>query len=292
MDITLIYCKLDDFWVRFQPQWEKMMIRGGNIRNGQCRLSMSEIMCILVLYHFSNYKNFKSFYIEKLLVDHQNDFPDLVSYNRFIEIMERSLIPLTAFFDYARGQSSGINFVDSMDLPVCHIKREKQHKVFSGMARKGKTSVGWFYGLKLHIIINEKGEIIDFAITPGNVHDVNKLKYLSKRVWGKIFGDKGYISKKIMKELEKEGKLLITRVRKNMKPFPITPEDKELLKKRSLVETVFGLLQNACDIDHTRHRKPMNAIVHIMGGLIAYFFRERKPSLRGTLFNFQELCCQ
>ncbi len=179
------------------------------------------------------------------------------------------------------GKCTGISYIDSTPLRSCHIKREKQHKVFKGIAQKGQCSLGWFYGFKLHIIINDRGEILDFIITPGNVDDRKPLNDmdLHKRIFGKLYGDKGYISKDLFEKLFVDGVHLITKIKKNMKNSLMLLQDKIALRKRALIETVNDELKNICQIEHTRHRSFENFTTNLLSGLIAYSFFDKKPSI-------------
>ena len=147
-------------------------------------------------------------------------FPQTVSYNRFVELQQKALLPMTAFLQLCcLGKCTGISYIDSTPLRVCHIKREYSHKTFKGPTTKSKTSTGWTFGLKLHIIINEKGEILDFLISQAHVDDREPLKNkrFHDKVFGKIFADKGYISQSLFEELFIDGIHLITGLKKNMK---------------------------------------------------------------------------
>ena len=179
------------------------------------------------------------------------------------------------------GKCTGISYIDSTPLRSCHIKREKQHKVFKGIAQKGQCSLGWFYGFKLHIIIKDRGEILDFIITPGNVDDRKPLKDmdLHKRIFGKLYGDKGYISKDLFEKLFVDGVHLITKIKKNIKNSLMLLQDKIALRKRALIETVNDELKNICQIEHTRHRSFENFTTNLLSGLIAYSFFDKKPSI-------------
>lgn len=179
------------------------------------------------------------------------------------------------------GKCTGISYIDSTPLRSCHIKREKQHKVFKGIAQKGQCSLGWFYGFKLHIIINDRGEILDFIITPGNVDDRKPLNDmdLHKRIFGKLYGDKGYISKDLFEKLFVDGVHLITKIKKNIKNSLMLLQDKIALRKRALIETVNDELKNICQIEHTRHRSFENFTTNLLSGLISYSFFDKKPSI-------------
>jgi len=179
------------------------------------------------------------------------------------------------------GKCSGISFLGSTVIKACHHKREGQNRVFKGIAQKGKGTMGWFFGFKLHIIINERGEIIDFLITQGNVDDRQPLrdKTFHNRVFGKIFADRGYIGKDLFEKLFVDGIHLITKIRKNMKNSLMNAYDKILLRKRAVVESVNDILKNTCQIEHTRHRSFGNFITNLISGLIAYSFYPTKPNI-------------
>lgn len=130
--------------------------------------------------------------------------------------------------------------------------------------------MGWFFGFKLHIVINNKGEILDFPFTQANVDDREPLKNknFNDKIFGKLFGDKGYISKTLFDELFIDGIHLITRLRKNMKNLLMLLQDKILFRKRVLVELVYDELKNNCQIEHTRHRSFENFHSNLLSGLI------------------------
>ena len=245
-------------------------------------MSESKIMTIVIYFHLMRFRDFKHYYLFHVCRNMRAEFPHLVSYNRFVELMQSCLLPLVVFLKIQRlGKCTGISFIDSTPLRACHIKREHSHKVLRGMATKGQCSIGWFYGLKLHFIINDKGEILDFILTPGNIDDRKPLKgtNILSRIYGKLFGDKGYISQTLFEQLFIDGIHLITKLRKNMKNSLMHFSDKIILRKRAFIETVCDELKNICQIEHTRHRSQEGFIVNLISGLIAYSYFPKKPSL-------------
>ena len=140
--------------------------------------------------------------------------------------------------------------------------------------------MGWFYGFKLHFVINDKGEIVSFSLTRGNIDDRRPLPKLVRRLFGKLFGDRGYISKDLVTMLKALGVTLITSVKSNMKNKLMPYLDKILLRKRFLIETINDQLKNEMQIEHTRHRSPINFLVNLVSGLIAYTLKPKKPSLK------------
>ena len=251
-------------------------------RNRKSTLSDSEVMTILILFHSGHYRDLKHYYINHIKKHMKGEFPQTVSYNRFVELQKKVVVKLAIFLKmFYLGKCTGISYIDSTPIRVCHIKCEKQHKVFKGFAQKGQCSLGWFYGFKLHLIINDKGEILDFIITPGNIDDRKPLSdmNLHKRIFEKLFGDKGYISKDLFEQLFIDGVHLITKIKKNMKNSLMLLQDKIALRKRALIEIVNDELKNICQVEHTRHRSFDNFITDLLSGLIAYFFFDKKPSI-------------
>ena len=243
---------------------------------------LSEVMTIMILFHTSHgFRNFKYFYIY-VCRNMRSYFPKLVSYNRLIELMKLALLPLYIFMETRTGKVTGIAFVDSTKIVICHNKRTNSNKVFKELAKLGKSSMGWFYGFKLHLIVNEQGEILAFSLTPGNTDDRKPVPELSKGLRGKLFGDKGYISKNLAEKLIKGGVRLITPIKKGMKNKLIPIKDKILLRKRSIIETINDLLKNSCHIDHTRHRSKLNFLVNLISALIGYTYRKKLPSINFT----------
>ena len=279
--LTEIFCEIDDF-CKLKKDIEIKLLSDKSKKNYPKMLTLSEVMTILVFFHISKYRDFKTYYLYFVKGNLSQEFPRLPSYNRFIELIKDSVIPLLLFMKTCcLGECSGISFIDSTILRVCNNKRIHSHKVFKESAKRGKTTIGWFYGFKLHLVINDKGEILNFMLTPGNVDDRNieLVKKITSNVFGKLFGDKGYISQNLFEILFENGIQLITKLKKNMKQKFIPIVDKVLLRKRAVIETVNNELKNMCYIEHSRHRKPLNWFANLISGLIAYSFFKKKPSL-------------
>lgn len=248
-------------------------------RRTPSRLSPSEIMTIFIYFHMLRFRDFKTFYTRYVMLHLRHAFPGLVSYSHMVNLLKSVLVPVCAFVQSLSGEKTGIYFVDSTILKVCHIKREKQHRVFSGLAKKGKSTIGWFFGFKLHLVINDKGEFMAFKLTAGNVDDRKPVPDLVKKLTGKLFGDKGYISQELFEKLFQQGLQLVTRIKSNMKNKLMPLIDKILLRKRALIETVNDQLKNISQIEHTRHRSIWGFMVNILGALAAYALQPKKPSL-------------
>lgn len=283
MSLLEMFCEIDDFCQEFDKSMKTRGIGTGlDSRGRKSQMCLSEIMTIVVYFHQSSYRDFKAFYTKKVQVDWKGEFPGLVSYNRFVELKPRILLVLCAYMKSCCGKCTGISFADSTSLKVCHNLRIRSHKVFKEVATRGKNSVGWFYGFKLHFVCNDQGELLNVRFTPANVDDRKGLLHLLHGILGKVFADRGYISKKLFAHLLNElGIELITGLKKNMHTtLPAKIEDQFLLRKRSIVETIIDQLKNISQIEHSRHRSVLNFMVNALGALIAYSHQPKKPSLR------------
>ena len=289
--ITEIFCIVDEFCKEYDQLVNKHLL--GNPAKRSPVMSKSEIITIMITFQLSGFRTFKHFYLYYLQKHMQKEFPKTVSYNRFTELMQQNLMPLTLFLKTCcLGKCSGISFIDSTPVRVCKNKRINQNKVFKGIATTGKSTMGWFYGFKLHIIINDKGEILTFTITQANTDDRTPLKterFLDK-IFGKLFADKGYIGKELAQLLFVDGVQIITQVKNNMKNCLMTMSDKILLRKRSVIETVNDELKNICQIEHSRHRSFGNFLTNLISGLIAYSFLPKKPSIKFATENSNQIC--
>lgn len=291
--ITKIFCSIDDFCLIFEPALQTRLVSTGkNTRKRKFTMSMSEIVTITVLFHLSGFRTFKHFYLFYVQKHLKNEFPNTVSYNRFVELMQSNILPLTLYMKTCcLGQCTGISFIDSTPIRACKTKRIAQNKVFKDIATIGKSTMGWFYGFKLHIIVNDKGELLDFIITQANVDDRTPLKKdnFLKKIFGSLYADKGYISKELTSLLFDQGLHLVTGIRNNMKNVLMTMKDKILLRKRSVIETINDQLKNIAQAEHSRHRSFANFITNLVASLIAYSFQEKKPSIKFETENTTQL---
>jgi hypothetical protein len=282
-DIIELFIYLDDFCTEYEIFMGQSIISGKQYKKPTRipSLAISEIMTIIILFQQSPCKNFKYFYLS-YLQQYKQEFPHLPSYNRFIELQQRCLGHFHALLLVlcALSQHTGINYIDATCIPVCHNKRTSRHKVFKGLAALGKSTMGWFFGFKLHLVINEKGELLNAQLTPGNVDDRKPVRHMVHRLKGLLFGDKGYIDKILFHELYKNGLKLITGLKKNMENKLMALNEKTLLRKRSVIETVNGVLKTDFQIAHTRHRSFINGFIHIFSTLVAYCFKTKKPCIK------------
>lgn len=289
-----LFCDVDDFCQEFEAELSRRLLESrarlveGSKRgkpgpkSGMCG---SEVMTLLIHFHQSSYREFKAYYQKHVLLHLREEFPGLVSYQRFVELIPQCLLALCGYLKRCFGQCTGISFVDSTSLKVCHNLRIGSHKVFQGIAKRGKNSMGWFFGFKLHFLCNDRGELLGVYFTPANVDDRKGLLHmvqLMQNIFGKIFADRGYISKPLMLQLLSDfGLELFTGLKKNMHTtLPARYEDMFLLRKRTIIETITDQLKNISQLEHSRHRSVPNFMVNGLCALIAYCHQPKKPSLR------------
>lgn len=281
MDLTEFFCEIDDFCQDWLTTFSSTLFPAqSNNLPKYCRMTLSEVMTIVIHFHQSKYRTFKDYYLKHVCQYLTNYFPNLVSYNRMVELMPNVLTACLYYLKSRRGSVTGISFVDSTAIPVCHPKRISRNKVFRETAKLSKSSMGWFYGFKLHLIINDSGEILSCQITPGNVDDRTNLSSMTQGITGQLFGDKGYIKKELFEQLLSHGLQLITPLKSNMINKLVPMNDKILLRKRSVIETVNDQLKNISYLVHSRHRSLHNFMLNLITALIAYTHQPKKPGLK------------
>ena len=293
MSIVSLFCEIHDFFIMYEAYLSTHCLprkRASETRGHRRHLYASEVITILVAFHQSNYRTLKHFYEKHVCVYWCSEFPDLVSYSRFVQLQQEVLTLLTLYLSTRLGTCGGICFVDSTSLPICHNRRISKHRVFRRHAERGKTSMGWFYGFKLHLLINDTGDLLDVALTPANTDDRCPVKKFAQLLHGSLFADKGYISKDLRDLLKTEGVNLVYKVRKNMKPLSLSVYDEVLLKKRSIIESVIKELKTQTQVEHTRHRSFLNFQVNVISAMIAYTYLLKKPTLKlGELQEVKDL---
>lgn len=279
--IVEIFCDIDDFYKKHLTEFAtKALPSLEKTRDRKTQMSESEMMTIMILFHLSHYRTFKAFYLDCVLQQLSDYFPTAVSYPRFVALMPRMLVPIASYVLSKAGKKTHLYYVDSTKLIVCHNRRINRHKVFKGIAERGHSSMGYFFGFKLHLAINHEGELMSFCLTKGNMDDRKVVPQLMQGLSGLGCGDKGYIDKKLDENLAQQGLRFITKVRKNMKKRMLSAFEKFFLAQRSIVETVIEQLKSVCQIEHTRHRSPVNFLVNLVSGLAGYCLKPRKPSIK------------
>lgn len=280
MEIVALFCDIDDFCLQFEPIWQQHVVsEGRRPRWREHRLCLSEVRTRVISFHQSGYRTFKDYFLCSVTPHLRWAFPQLVSYTRVVELMAEALVPLCAYLQTRKGRSAGVAFIASTLLALWHPKRARRHRVVAGLARWGRNSLGWCYGFKLHLLINDVGELLACRLTVANVDERVPVPALVAKVKGKVFGDRGYISQALFATLFAHGVQLITKLRKDMKNKLLPMLDKLLLRKRSLIETVNDRLKNISQLEHSRHRSVTHFLVNLVAGLIAYTYQPQKPSL-------------
>ena len=293
--ITEIFCMADDFCKFFNETVKRHTLEendGKKHRSKPNKLSDAEIITIMIMFHSCGQRCLKHFYKFYICEHCTHMFHNLLSYNRFVELEKEILFPMTIYVkEVLLGKCTGISFVDSTPLRVCNNRRIHCHKVFKGIAMRGKCSMGWFFGFKIHLIINEKGEILNFMLTPGDIDDRAPLKIESfvEVIYGKLVGDKGYISQDLFRELFVNDIQLITKIRNNMKNSLMSVADKVYLRKRAVIESVNDELKNIAQIEHSRHRSVNNFMVNAVSAIAAYCFFPKKPSISIETYSDNQL---
>ncbi|MBK8751162.1 MAG: IS982 family transposase [Candidatus Competibacteraceae bacterium] len=293
MSLDELFCDVDDFCRLFLPAWHRQLLTSGERKRQRAsRLTLGEIMTILIYFHQSHYRNFKAFYLGHLCRYYRSEFPNLLSDSRCVALIPSALMPMCLYLHTRRGEDTGIAFIDATSLVVCHNRRIHSPKVFTPVARRGKTSMGGFYGFKLHLVVNDRGELLAFQITPGHVDDRRPVDELTQGLTGKLVGDRGYISQQLFKVLWDRGLQRITKIRKNRHNKLMPLADKLLLRKRAIIETINDQLKNVQQVEQTRHRSLVNAMVNVLAALVAYTHQPRKPSLNLAKNELNMLICQ
>ena len=280
IDYDTLYTFVDDFCMAFEPWYERQVLtedKPKRRRRGQ--LKLSEVITILLAYHQSGMVCFQYFYFD-LIRNGRHLFPHLVSYSRFVCLIKRAFPALMCMMKSIEGEVTEYLFIDSTPMAVCHNLRIHRHQVFKSLAERGRTSTGWFYGFKLHMLINTNGEIVRLHITPGNVSDKAPVLSMLSGIKTRLIGDKGYLSQSLFDQLFAQGVTLITKIKKRMKNRLVIMADKLMLAQRHFIETVFSSMKSLHTLIHHRHRSPINAFAHLLAGLIHYQLRTDKPTIK------------
>lgn len=210
---TTIFTIVDDFCKTYEEWIKHKFLNNGKQRHRAGKLSLSEAISIMIFYHFSQFKHLKIYY--QCFVQSGKEFKSPPCYDRFIQIIPSLFLPIIIMMHYLSGRKTGIYYVDSTHFSVCKNIRIGSHKTFLGLAARGHSSTDWFYGFKLHMIINDKSEIVAIKITRGNVDDRKAFEEMvtKKGLKGKVYADKGYLAKSLFNSLYQKGLLLITGIK-------------------------------------------------------------------------------
>ncbi|MBV8453662.1 MAG: IS982 family transposase [Deltaproteobacteria bacterium] len=279
--LTEVFCEVDDFCQAFDAQWKVHLLGSGAAPRGpKPGLAVSEIITLLLVLHSAGFKYLKNFYQGFAMPMLRPGFPAMPCYEQFVTIQKRAFVPLLFFLLSRMGKTTGIYYIDSTSLPVCDNHRLYRHKTFAGLARRGKTSRGWFFGFKLHLVFNHLNQIVACKLTPGHLHDTQPVPQLTKHLLGKLFADKCYLGKQLAHALLGRGLTLFTRIRKNMKALPRALPDKLLLKARNMAETIIGTIKQFSSLNLPKHRLPLNAFLHLLATITADQINPIKPKFK------------
>lgn len=273
-----IFVETDDFLLELH---RLVVAQGLADSSWHSRFSRSEVMTVYIAFHLSGRKCFKYFYEQDVRVRYLSWLPDAPCYERFVALVPHVVIELYLLLKYGCQAPLPENYIDSKPLKACHIKREHQHKVMADWASKGKGSMGWFYGFKLHAVVNREAQLVNFLLTGGNIADNNHqlLSYLLRDIKGKVYGDKGYLSK-LKEDFLNKGVDLVAKMRRNGKKDALVVEkDAYYHRHRGLIETIFGQWVGLIDLEHTRHRSPLNYLCNVFAALLAYTFMDQHPRI-------------
>jgi len=252
-------------------------------------LSIAELTSLAIFRFFTGHRNWKDFY-KHIKTYHAQDFPNLPTYGNFIEAMNKlsslAAILLQGFMNVFQRMTSKerLKFADGSKLKACRIKREFSHKVCRGLASKSKSTMGWFYGFKLHIICNELMQILNLKITTATFDERKALEMMWANIFGTIVADAGYVGKKYQKKARENGKILFTCVRANMKKV-MTETQHQILNLRQKVETVFSVLKLRMGLETTLPRSPKGFFAHYIWCITAYQMKKffECVSIKGLL---------
>jgi hypothetical protein len=274
LQLFCITSDLVDFILANTPQFAIQKKIVGRHRN----LKIAEAITISLYRYTLPHTTFKHFYAF-MRNYHGAEFPNLPHYSNML-LLQKHLFP---FVSRMSGILIGINrsafknkkvrlmFIDGSDLPVCTNKRIFTHKVAKEAAARGKSSKGWFYGFRIHILCDDGGNLLGVKITPGNVDERTQVKKLVGDITDTtLVGDTGYLKKTLGEELYKSNNVwFLTGVKKVMKKL-MTKENHTLLKARQLVETVIGSLKFRGGMPNSLPRSIKGYQVHFVMTLLAF----------------------
>ncbi len=274
---TTIFTIVDDFCKAYEEWVSHKLLGTSKQRNRAGKLALSEAISIMIFYHFSEFKHFKIYY--QYFVQNGKWFKNPPCYDRFIQIIPSLFLPIVVMMHYLSGRKTGFYYADSTHFAVCKNIRISGHKTFKGLAARGHSSIDWFYGFKLHMIINDKSEIVAIKITQGNIDDRKAFEemVIKKGLKGKCYADKGYLSKDLFTQLYNKGLVLITGIKRNMKNYLMPIMDKIFLRKRFIIETIFGYIKEHFNVRPNKHRSPTNFFATLFAALIAFQIKPNKP---------------
>jgi len=265
--IIKLYCILDDLHRLLEG---RLLGRKDGRRSV---LSDSACMTLAILRWKSGSLSWKSFYRE-VLPWYRRYFPNLPDYQNFIAHIHRitplitRLIPLLLQVAKSQGEHR-IYFIDSTPIPVCGTKRIEDNRTAGGLASRGKHSLGWFYGFKLHAVCDTEGRLVALTVTTGSTHDSIPVVDLVRELSGVLVGDAAYVGEELRKELQEMGVYLQAAPRKNMNKM-MTKLQGFLFRQRQAIERVFASLKYRFHLDLSLARSVSGMLALITTALCFY----------------------
>ena len=275
-----MFLAIDNFVNTLFAQKSLLLRHYYGISGPRSAMSLADTLKLVLAYHSEvhQFKHFKAFH--QYVSQHQREqFPNLLSYSRTNCLRCKVYQLLEALFGFNLGKPTADNLIDSTRIPTTKRHRGKRKRKMLTKANFGYTWSGYYFGFKLHLIINSFGEIIRTEITPAKISDVSQVKKMCQGMTGNLYGDRGYVGKDLREEVENEfGVHLKAKPRKNMSGDYLSKRDKKFLRKcRNIIETVIGMLKRSHDLEHSRHRSNNGFYSNLWGALVAYSFRLDKP---------------
>lgn len=149
------------------------------------------------------------------------------------------------------------------------------------IATRGKSSMGWFFGCKLHLIMNQSGDIVSTALSNGHTADIKMVEQLVEGLKAKLYADRGYISQELRLKLKDQHIDLIIYHRKNIQSVQLSKEDEYHLKQRNKIETLFSLLKGTYNLVTSKARSVIGYFAGIYASLCAYqLCHQNKPTIQ------------
>lgn len=279
--LYLIFSESIEFCHAFENNYYTFLkMAGFKKRLRRSRMELAELLTMQIWFHFSGFKNFKKYYKDYVL-KHFKDCFFLVSYAQYNKMANEIPFLLDLFLKSRLKKNDSIFFIDATSLAICHPVRARHNQVFAKEASFGYSTLhGQFFGFKLHLIVNHKGEIANYALSSANHHDSQYMIDLSKGLEGLLCGDKAYISDERRQKLAKQNLKLLTETRKNMHYKNIfCGIEKFIMGHRNLIEAVFNKLKNVFHIQTNRSRSVCGFMTHCISALLAYTFDPKKPAI-------------
>jgi len=258
-----IFDRIDDLLKAMSISLRRKLLADLKPKGGRpSGLSLPAILTLGIFRFATGVKDVKHYH-RKLVSSYSQELGRIPNYGNFNALMNQAtpyVIFLLEWICYSnKSTSNGAYFLDATSLKVCENKRIFDHKVCEDIAQRGKSSMGWFFGFKLHVVCDSLGRLVSLLITPGNTDDRKFVLKLLKGLKGLCVADAGYVSKKLMHELYEQGLLLLTDVRNSMKRL-MSEAQHAVLKLRQRIEGIFSCLKHRLKAEASIARSPLGYV--------------------------------